>query len=322
MVSSSGATSGRARRPPALAGDGLPPGRPRRARAALRLDGVRSSGLPLVRRAGGGRTLGAGGGTLGVFLSVPPGVALLPPVGPDRWMNRAVRGLLAGLRHAGAKDAAYFGRDFVSSQGLRIAAVGQEGTADGGAALEALVAVERTLAVPEALVRYPAHRDPRAGGPAPGSVAAIAGGPRDAAEVGDAVARGWGEALACDLLDLDPPAAAALPEAPAPPAEEDEAGLAESGLAEVPVGFVEALVRQDGGRISLARLRGDFLAPAFVVEALERSLAGSPATFAEVGRRVDEALALPGAFVSGLDARRILADAVLEATRPAGADRP
>jgi hypothetical protein len=69
----------------------------------------------------------------------------------------------------------------------------------------------------------------------------------------------------------------------------------------------------EGSRLREARLRGDFQAPAQARAHLERSLAGAPPTFAEVGRRVDEAFGRPGAFLRGLDARRTLADAVLAA---------
>jgi hypothetical protein len=301
-----------------LEGDGVLLGGHQRARSAIHLASARAAGLAVARRAGGGPAVAAGGGTLGVLLWAPPGSGALPPGTPvDRAPNRLVRGLLAGLRAAGARDAAFFGRDFVSSQGRRVAAVSQEGTEEGGVALEALVAASRPLALPPGLARYPAHADPRAGGPPDGTVEALAAAARDAAAVADAVARGWAEALGAELEPAPPgwaEAAAAGPgAAETPPVEEDETGLSESGLAEVPIGFVEALVRVEGNRLREARLRGDFQAPAHARARLERSLAGAPPTFAEVGRRVDEAFGRPGAFLRGLDARRTLADAVLAA---------
>jgi hypothetical protein len=298
-----------------LAGDGLFLGRHQRARSALHLAQARGGGLDLSRRAGGGRAVAAGGGTLGLFLWVPPGAALLPAgTGVDKVVNRLVRGLLAGLRAEGARDAAYFGRDFVSSQGRRVAAVSQEGTEGGGVAFEAVVAVGRSLALPPGLGRYPPHADPRAEGPPPATVAEIAGAPRGAAAVGEAIARGYAEGLGCELVDPGPQGLGEPGDAL--PVEEDETGLSESGLAEVPIGFVEALVRLEGNRLVEARLRGDFQAPSFAVAGLERSLAGAAPTFAAVGRRVDEAFDRPGAFLRGLDARRTLADAVLAAAAP------
>jgi hypothetical protein len=314
-----------------LAGSGVLLGRHQRARSALHLREAIGGHLELARRAGGGRTVAAGDGTLGVFLWMPPGSPLLPAgTAVDRVVNRLVRGLLSGLRREGARDAAYFGRDFVSSQGRRVAAVSQEGTEGGGVAFEAIVAVTRSLALPAGLGRYPPHSDPRAEGPPATTVAEIAQAPREANSVGEAIARGYAEGLGCDLHPAGDtgktgveggartqgrarPAGVAPREGGALPVEEDETGLSESGLAEVPIGFVEALVRVEGNRLLEARLRGDFQAPAFAVAALERSLAGAAPTLAVVGRRVDEAFERPGAFLRGLDARRTLADAVLAA---------
>src|SRR5262249_32026165 len=55
---------------------------------------------------------------------------------------------------------------------------------------------------------------------------------------------------------------------------EEDAGFVSSGVADVPIGFVEALVRHDGARVIEARLRGDFQAPARGLAALEAALAG------------------------------------------------
>ena len=79
------------------------------------------------------------------------------------------------------------------------------------------------------------------------------------------------------------------------PAEEAEEGLVSSGPLPIATGFAEALVRHDGERIGEARLRGDFIAPAFALRALEESLGGCPARYDEVGRRVDAAFRAPGA---------------------------
>jgi hypothetical protein len=298
-----------------LAGSGVLLGRHQRARSALHLREATGGRLELARRAGGGRAVAAGDGTLGIFLWMPPGSPLLPAgTGVDRMVNRLVRGLLSGLRREGARDAAYFGRDFVSSQGRRVAAVSQEGTEGGGVGFEAIVAVTRSLALPAGLGRYPPHSDPRAEGPPATTVAEIAQAPREATSVGEAIARGYAEGLGCELVDPGPQGLGEPGDAL--PVEEDETGLSESGLAEVPIGFVEALVRLEGNRLVEARLRGDFQAPSFAVAGLERSLAGAAPTFAAVGRRVDEAFDRPGAFLRGLDARRTLADAVLAAATP------
>jgi lipoate-protein ligase A len=293
-----------------LAGEAVLLGRHQRAASALRLFAARERGLPVARRLGGGRALLAGEGALLVLAAAPPGASLFPgPFAVDKVLNRYVRGLLAGLRASGARAAAWFGRDVVSSDGRRVAVVSQEGTAAGGTALEALVAVSRDLALPEDLGGYPAHGDPRAAGPPPATLSALAGRAVAAGEVAEAVARGYAGASGLEAVAWE----GALPEAPPLAGEEDEAGLAPSGLAEIPIGFAEALVRRAGERVLEARLRGDFMAPAFAREALERSLAGCPLAFEEVGRRVDAAFRAPGAFVHGLRDLRVLAEAVLAA---------
>src|SRR5690606_7251868 len=98
-----------------------------------------------------------------------------------------------------------------------------------------------------------------------------------------------------------------------PPVAEEESGWEESGVADVAIGFVEALVRTEGERIAAARLRGDFIAPAFVLRDLEAALAGSPLVFDAIGRHVDEAFHRPFAAILGVRSLRVLADAVLAA---------
>jgi lipoate-protein ligase A len=300
-----------------LAGETALLGRHQRAASALRLPLAHQRGLPVARRLGGGRALLAGEGALAVLAAAPPGASLFPgPFGADKVLNRYVRGLLAGLRASGARAAAWFGRDFVSSDSRRVAVVSQEGSAAGGTALEAVVAVSRDLALPEELAGYPAHGDPRAGGPPPATLAETAGRPVAAGEVVEALARGFASAAGLEPVSWEVPAG--TPARDPPPGEEPETGLASSGLAEIPIGFAEALARREGDRIGEARIRGDFIAPSFALEALERSLAGCPATFAEVGRRVDQAFRVPGASILGLRDLRVLAEAVLAAVGEPG----
>lgn len=289
-------------------------GRHQRAASAVDLAAARARGLNPVRRAGGGRSLLVGEGAVGLFLYAPPSDRLAEPAfPPDRAMNRYVRGLLSGLRTLGARGAAYFGRDFVSAESRQLAAVSQESTPAGALAFEAIVAVGRPLPVPHDLSRYPPHRDPRAAGPAPVSLAELAGAPPAFEALAEALAGGW-----CAVHEREPAAAAgALPEAALPPAEEDEAGLSASGLAEIPIGFAEALAGAAAGALVTPRLRGDFLAPARLVAGLEAALDGCPLDLAEVGARVDAAFHGPGAFLHGARELRVLADAVLAAGRAA-----
>jgi len=285
-------------------------GRHQRARSAVDVERARALGLPIVRRAGGGRSLLVGDGVVGAFLFVPFSDPLVHGAVPaDRLLNRYVRGLLAGLRTAGARSAAYLGRDCVCADGRQLGLVSQEATASGGAAFEALVALSRPLPVPHELTRYPRQRDPRDSGPRAVSLEQVAGRPVAFDALATALELGYGAAHEREPVH----AAGLLPEAPLPAADEDETGFAESGLVEVPIGFAEALVRHEGGRVLRGRLRGDFIAPAFVLAGLEADLDGAPLVFGELGRRVDTAFSHPGAFMHGVRELRVLADAVLAA---------
>lgn len=107
-------------------------GRHQRAASVVDLAVARARSVAPLRRAGGGRALVAGDGIVGLFLHTPPGAPLAAaPFPPDRTTNRYVRGLLAALRRLGARQAAWFGREFVSAGGRQLARVSQEGTPDG-----------------------------------------------------------------------------------------------------------------------------------------------------------------------------------------------
>jgi lipoate-protein ligase A len=295
-----------------LAAPALLLGRHQRAASAIDLPAARARGLPVMRRAGGGRTLLVGEGTVGLFLHTPPGMPLAAaPFPPDRTTNRYVRGLLAALRSLGARQAAWFGRDFVSAGGRQLATVSQEATPDGAVALEAFLSISRPLQPPAELLRARPHSDPRAGGPAPVSLAELSTRTPGFDEVAAALMAGWGGPEGPEPEPVD----GALPEAELPPAEEDEAGLSASGLVEIPIGFLEALTAVASGRLVGPRLRGDFIAPATAVAALEGSLDGAPIDTAEVGRRVNEAFHGPGAFIQGVMELDAVARAVLAAGR-------
>jgi lipoate-protein ligase A len=291
-------------------------GRHQRAVSVVDLAAARAQDLAPLRRAGGGRTLLAGDGAVGLFLYTPAGAPLATaPFTPDRTTNRYVRGLLAALRGLGARQAAWFGRDFVSAGGRRLAALSQEGTPDGAVALEAFLSVSATLEPPPRLLRAIPHSDPRAGGPAAVTLTELAGRTPGFDEIAAALMAGWTgpDGPAADPVD------GTLPEEDLPLAEEDEAGLSASGLVEIPIGFLEALSAVAAGRLVRPRLRGDFIAPAAAVAALEGALDGAPLEETEVGRRVDEVFHQPGAFLQGVTALGTVAQAVLDAGRAAAA---
>ena len=291
-------------------------GRHQRARSTVDAAAARSLSLPLLRRAGGGRGLLAPEGTAGVFLYTPPGEVLVAPAFPsDRITNRYVRGLLSALRSLGAERAAYFGRDFVSADKRQLAVVSQEATVAGALAFEAFIPMDRPLSLPAELAREPAHSDSRAGGPPAATLAEFSGGPVAFDALAAALAEGWGK-----LSGREPtPLPGKLPEEALAPAEEDEVGLLESGPVEIPIGFLEVLTGVAAGGLVGPRLRGDFIAPAETVRALEAALEGAPLDEVEIGRRVDAAFHGPGAFLHGVRELGTISLAVMAAGSNANA---
>ncbi|HEY0840171.1 MAG TPA: hypothetical protein VGD74_08295, partial [Vulgatibacter sp.] len=263
---------------------------------------------------GGGRAIRAGDGAVGVYLALPEiGSLLMAPAPAGKLVNRYIRGLNQGLTLAGAgKGAHYFGRDFVSADGRQIAVVSQDGAPSGAAIFEAIVAVERPLSLPEGLRGYPEHGDPRADGPPFGALSELWSSPRHFEEIAEAIAAGYGRAYGCEIRE---DTATTIPEADVlPPVWEEEGRYEESGVADIPIGFAEALVRPPLEPVSEVRLRGDFIAPAFVIRDLERALAGKALEFAAIGGAVDEAFRRPHAGILGVVAMRVFADAVLAAS--------
>jgi hypothetical protein len=203
----------------------------------------------------------------------------------------------------------------VSNDGRRVATVAQEGTAAGARLLEALVAVERDLALPRPLAIVRTHSDPRVEGPPPASLVDLSGRAASLEEVAATLAECYGQLGKREPLLLE----ADLPEGDHPPAREDEVGLAESGPLEIPIGFLEALTGASSGRLVGPRIRGDFIAPAESLRELEASLDGAPLDAAGIGQRVDEAFHGPGAFLQGATRLGDLARAVNLAGRAAAA---
>jgi len=234
---------------------------------------------PIVRRVGGGRAVQIHPGVTGVSLVVPD-----PQFTPDKTMNRCVRGLLSAIGTVSGKAAHYFGRDAAVVGGNEVAILSQEGL--GPVLFEAYVSVTGALEMPAG--RYPGHGDPRVAAP-----------PRATLE------RVTFDVLADTLVRAYGARPGALPDEAADLAvDEDDAGLAWSGWADVPIGFIEALTGP-----GTVRLRGDFIAPSATIAALERRLATE--SRARVRRTVVEAF--EGAYLIGVDAPETLADAVLAA---------
>ncbi len=290
-------------------------GRHQRATSALDVAAAVAGGRRVARRLGGGKTLLCAPGTVGVLLVVPPGAGLEEIATPERALNRYVRGLLRGLGGVGAaRGAFYFGRDFVSADKQQVAIVSQDGAPGGTVLFEAFVAVHAPLALPAGLSRYPVHGDPRAAGPPHACLAALwaAGGRTHTFdELAEAIVSGYARSTGATVQRASLDELGDEAEDPTPDVIEREDGFAWSGVADVPIGFVEALVRADDGRALEVRLRGDFIAPTFVVRELEAALAGCPLELAAVGAHVDAAFTRRGATMIGVTQLRVLAEAIV-----------
>jgi hypothetical protein len=290
-----------------LAEDAFLLGRHQRAAVALTAP---PDDAPPRRRAGGGKTLRVMAGAVGVLLAVAPG-GWPEPLDPDKVLNRCVRGLLRGLPRVGPAGAAhYFGRDFVSMRQHQVAAVSQEGSPGGTLLFEAVIAARAPLALPAGLSGYPEHPDHRMPGPPHGDL-----GDPGFSRLAGAVIDGY-----ASLLGATPSPEPAIPE-PGPPLEppvaEDEAGLAWSALLPIPIGFLQAGVRAEGDRIAEVRLRGDFIAPAFAVDRLEKALEGKRLSFDVLGPEIDGVFGARAAPIVGVTDLRVLCDAILDAGRAA-----
>lgn len=295
-----------------LSGEAILLGRHQRAASALDRPAWEESGLPIFRRPGGGRTLVAGSGRIGLYLALPRPDALLDgPILADRVINRYVRGLLGGLTRAGAVSGAhYFGRDYVSSESRQLARLSQDGRAEGPTLFEALIGVTESIDLPPSLVGYPVHSDPRAEGPPSVTLEELWREPRTFASLAEILVEGYEKAYG---VEAESTKETTTPAPLEPDVWEDEEGFEPSGVADIPIGFAEALLKHRDGKVEEVRFRGDFIAPSFVVRALEAELPGTPLEFEALGTKVDAVFRRPGAGILGVRGLRIFPDAVLAA---------
>ena len=276
-----------------------------------------SVAVPIARRATGGRALLAAEGTFAIALALPRTGALLGDgrdVPASKIVNRFVRPALGALGALGV-SAGYFGRDFISVSTRPVAHASFDAGRDGSALVEVHVGLTRPVAF--------ASEPPWA------SLAELFpdrfAAPPPLEKILEALRRGFSERLGADLGEPQPALDAAEP---AWPAVDEDLPPRASRLHEVPIGWVEARVELDqlaARRLGLpaempvigrARLLGDFEADAPSIQGLERALAGCPASYDEIGRRIDEHLGpRSGGTIVGLKTLKPLADALLEACR-------
>jgi hypothetical protein len=290
-----------------LVGDAICLGRYQRARTAVR-------GFPTrFRRLGGGVAVSAGTGMIGVALAFPS----LADVLAANVLNRWVRGMNAGLTRAGAPGVHYFGRDHVMSEGARLGVISQEITPAGEALFESIVAMDRPLTLPLKVSGYPTHGDRRITELRDTTLVELAERPLSFGVVAEAIAEGYAGHHRLRLArDASPPPEITQPLWPPVDEDDDEHGLEWSGVADVPIGFVEALARAEGGAIAAARLRGDFLMPSSLVAAMEQKVVGAAVDYGAIATRLQGVLAAsPIGFLHGLKDVGILAEAILTAAQ-------
>lgn len=269
-----------------------------------------------VRRLSGGRVWPAGTGFVQVALALPHRSALESDdpfaLRPEQVLNRAVRGVMAGLELLGLEPY-YPGRDLLTVGGKPIGWLSLAVEGDGATLIEGGVAVSRDLS---ALPHFADVLDPSGAAPVecwqPDQVTSIGrerGGASDWHDVAEAIVEGYrrrfgwtieAESRAAGGL---PPAAASSELVPLP----DVAWVRRATM----LGALLAQVRAGGdGRVCAVRLAGDVIAPVATMRALEGALAGRPLDRAALGAGVREVLADPAHFLLGARADDV-ADVVL-----------
>jgi lipoate-protein ligase A len=269
------------------------------------------SGVALLRRHSGGRAVPFGEGFLGVTLALPHRAAFIAAepltLAPAQVMNRWVRGILAGLEHAGV-PAFYPGRDLVTAGGRVLGMVSFEVDERGACLFEAVLANGRDLGILPALLDA---ADPdgvvTAEMPAPDaatSVAREAGRPLPVAEAAQLLAAGYHEALGLETSPgapaADAGAAAAFDEAGWLGARRRTAHLDRRATTRTQLGVLECHLAVADGRIDALLLSGDLIANSPAVAAVEGELRGVPAEREAAAAVVERVFGRPENFVLGV----------------------
>jgi hypothetical protein len=272
--------------------------------------GARPPGL-IVRRGSGGPEVLVGPGTVHVALALAHPAALLP-CDEKRIVNRHVRPLLRALAAVGS-PAAFFGRDWISVAKHPAGWVGfAHDSATRRTVFEAFIAVTSPFAHPER---------PSFLGKAPGTLQTLTGRVSDPARVAGAVAQAYaaiGESETGDAEETTLPqpdgTSPASPgrgrnlaaTSPASPGLEDPAWAATCDEA---IGTLGA--GPDAGGVF--RIGGDLLVSRDALTRLETRVAGEPED--EIGRIVDETLAVGGVALDGVRSLASVRDVIVRARR-------
>jgi len=269
-----------------------------------------------LRRSSGGTTVRAGAGILYLALALHDRSSLMScPHG--RLLNRNVRGVLQGLRRAGA-PANYFGRDFLSFTAQPAAFVAWDATQGGQVLLEFFISQARSCFVADSELAYPARREPSLRGQAPTTLHEI-GVQASPEQLFEAVAKAHADGFGVTWQATD--CAALAPHEAELASSADTAqdrSMEWSTPLEEAIGFVSAGVQLDGAaKLSAVRVAGDFLAHRACAITLERVLLGVSPAPDLIARAVDAAFAHAGHDVEGVRDLRSFQTSVLDAAQTA-----
>ncbi len=314
-------------RPPILhlgwiAGSAIALGRFQRRRMALAAS-VPST-VPVLVRPTGGRTISMATGQLSLSLAMTDPSALLPPgsgaIGPEKVINRYVRGVLGGLQKCGLR-AYFFGRDFLSIDRKHGGYVSFE-VAPGGATLfHALISVEASTALPPGWNGYPGDGGNRADPPLT-TISAEKPGEWSRDTIEDAIVSAYARLQEVEPRErtFSPLEVTLLGERESGVVwqhdgdEDRDVEWSDSELMPVACGWLQASVQIVQGRfLGAVRLSGDFMAPSGAVDALERGLKLVPIEWREIGLVVDRVFGAAGQPIVGVRQLRVIPDAILAA---------
>ena len=294
-----------------LSGDAIALGRWQRREDVL-AEHARSRAIV---RATGGPACVVGEGCVWMGLALERAGALVPTP-DDRVLNRAVRGVLAGLRGAQI-PAHYFGRDVVSVSGVAatgsspVGLLGWTRDARGAVLFECVLGVRRpfALATDEDIT---AREEPAFMGKTPVALSAV----RDGIVAGD-VAR----ALASGVCAWAERERETIAWQGAPLGSPERGELVWSAPRAIPIGVASAGARLTAdGAIADVTLSGDFYQDEAAPGALRERLVGRRAERDDVGRALDAVYGRPG-VIEGTRSLQPLWDAVMESITLASRDR-
>ncbi len=288
----------------ALTGTALALGAHQPATQAVDLARAHDAGLAVLRRTTGGPTYRAGEGIAYLALGLRTGSELLP-CPRDRVLNRNVRGALAGLGAAGL-PVHYFGREFLSVERLPAVGCGWSRDPRGHVLVEFFVGASAPYTPDAAYVVWPARTDAAMTPKAPITFAqafatkrADAPAPDANALVTLALTHGWVATYGLAAEHVAPPVAGPCADL-ATRGDAQPERLRWSTPREVPIGFVSAGLRVEGGVIADARLAGDFFADAAGITQLRDALRGAPPEPERFVAAINGAFGAHGAVLEGL----------------------